>query len=233
MRNPFLLLGGAVVLLSAQPVPTITPMQAPEHVAKTATVCGRVVQVGCATPASAVFLTFTPGEQQIVSVLIPAAARPAIEPRRRFVEGNVCATGRIARLTPESAPATRINYSVTLSSPEALRLVGEAQPAALFGQDAFDSCDAGVQPPRAIRQVYPAYTPEARRARLQGTVGLEGLVLPDGSVGYVRLISSLDSKLGLDDQAIKAFRSYRFTPATRDGKPVPYLQFMEFTFTIR
>ncbi|MCH9011413.1 MAG: energy transducer TonB [Chloroflexi bacterium] len=41
------------------------------------------------------------------------------------------------------------------------------------------------------------------RAKVQGTVWLEVVVLPDGSVGDVRVDRSLDRDFGLDAEAVK------------------------------
>lgn len=90
----------------------------------------------------------------------------------------------------------------------------------------------GVEGARVIRQVRPNYTPEALQARIQGVVWLEFIVLPDGTVGAVRVIRSLDSRLGLDQEAIKAIRQWRFVPGTHDGKPVSVVASIELTFRI-
>ena len=50
----------------------------------------------------------------------------------------------------------------------------------------------GVSPPRLLREVKPQYTAEAMRAKIQGTVWLEVVVQPDGTVGDVRITKSLD-----------------------------------------
>jgi TonB family protein len=87
--------------------------------------------------------------------------------------------------------------------------------------------------PLPIREVRGEYTPEAKRAKIAGKVVLECVVLPDGSVGEVRVVESLDKIHGLDEQAIKAARQWRFTPGTRDGKPVPVSVTIELVFTLR
>jgi protein TonB len=71
------------------------------------------------------------------------------------------------------------------------------------------------------------------RARLQGLVTVEAVVLADGSVGDVTLIRSLDSTFGLDQQAIVAVKQWRFVPGTRFGKPIPMLVTVELSFTLR
>jgi len=91
----------------------------------------------------------------------------------------------------------------------------------------------GVNLPRVIREVKPQYTSDAMRAKVQGTVLLECVVKPDGSVGDVQVIRSLDSTFGLDQEAIKAARQWRFQPGTRLGEPVSVLVTIELTFTLR
>ena len=44
-----------------------------------------------------------------------------------------------------------------------------------------------------MREVKPAYTAEAMRAKVQGTVLLDCVVMPDGTVGRVQVVRSLDS----------------------------------------
>jgi protein TonB len=91
----------------------------------------------------------------------------------------------------------------------------------------------GVTLPRVVREVKPQYTSDAMRAKVQGTVLLECIVRPDGSVGDVQVVRSLDSTFGLDQEAIKAARQWRFAPGTRLGEPVPVLVTIELTFTLR
>ena len=91
----------------------------------------------------------------------------------------------------------------------------------------------GVESPRLIRSVRPNYTAEAMRAKVQGVVRLEGVVNADGSVGDVKVIRSLDSVFGLDQEAIKAAKQFRFYPGTRFGQPVAVLVSFEIEFTLR
>ena len=91
----------------------------------------------------------------------------------------------------------------------------------------------GVELPRVIREVKPQYTAEAMRAKVQGTVLLECVVLPDGSVGNVEVVKSLDPTFGLDQEAIKAAKNWRFQPGRRFGEPVAVLVTIELTFTLR
>jgi periplasmic protein TonB len=82
---------------------------------------------------------------------------------------------------------------------------------------------AGIVTPVLIREVKPSYTNDAMRARVQGTVWFEAIVLPDGTVGSLRLMRSLDSIFGLDEEARKAAKQWRFRPGLRAGQAVPVL----------
>ncbi len=92
---------------------------------------------------------------------------------------------------------------------------------------------SGVTVPRLIGDAKPNYTGAAMRARIQGTVVLEGVVEPDGSVGPVRVVRSLDAAHGLDDEAIRTLKKWRFVPAMKDGAPVRAVVKIEMAFTIR
>jgi protein TonB len=92
---------------------------------------------------------------------------------------------------------------------------------------------SGVSTPILLREVRPQYTSDAMRAKIQGTVLVECVVKTDGSVGDVQVIRSLDSTFGLDQEAIKAARQWRFRPGTLRGEPVPVTITIELTFTLR
>ena len=92
---------------------------------------------------------------------------------------------------------------------------------------------SGVELPRVLREVKPQYTADAMRAKVQGTVWLEAVVLPDGSVGRVEITRSLDQVFGLDQEAVRAAKQWRFSPGTRFGQPVAVIVTIELTFTLR
>ncbi|MDP6605835.1 MAG: energy transducer TonB [Dehalococcoidia bacterium] len=92
---------------------------------------------------------------------------------------------------------------------------------------------AGIVLPRPIREVKPQYTADAMRAKVQGSVWIEAIVTPEGTVGEVRVTKSLDRVFGLDEEAMRAARQWRFVPGTRFGQPVAVLVVIELTFTLR
>ena len=92
---------------------------------------------------------------------------------------------------------------------------------------------SGVQPPRILNKVDPRYTAEAMRAKVQGTVIVQAIVLPDGTVTDVEVTKSLDPTFGLDQEAVRAARQWRFYPGTRLGEPVSVRISIELAFTLR
>ena len=86
----------------------------------------------------------------------------------------------------------------------------------------------GVSAPSIIRKQEPEYTPRARAAKIQGTVLLEVVILPDGTPDNMKILHSVDPDL--DAKAIECTRSWRFRPALKDGKPVPVRIMIEVNF---
>lgn len=92
---------------------------------------------------------------------------------------------------------------------------------------------SGVAMPMVTREVKPDYTPEARKAGIQGNVELSVVVKDDGSVGDVTVTKSLDDKYGLDNEAVTAMKKWQFKPGSKDGKPVAVRVKVEMTFRLK
>ena len=67
----------------------------------------------------------------------------------------------------------------------------------------------------------------------EGNQALVYLIKPDGTVGNVEVIRSLDPTFGLDQEAVKAAKQWLFRPGMRMGEPVSVLVTIELTFTLR
>ena len=91
----------------------------------------------------------------------------------------------------------------------------------------------GVLSPKVLTEVKPQYTAQAMRAKIQGTVLLQCVVMPDGTAANITVLRSLDSAFGLDLEAIKAARQWKFAPGTMSGQAVPVQVTIEITFTLR
>lgn len=116
---------------------------------------------------------------------------------------------------------------------------GRTGGAGLNGGDDIGSGDRpgppgnGTSWPKLLLEVKPNYTADAMRAHVEGMVELEIVVLPDGSVGRVNILRSLDGTFGLDQEAIKAVRLWRFEPARQLGKAVASRVGVELSFKLR
>jgi len=84
-----------------------------------------------------------------------------------------------------------------------------------------------------LHKARPNYTSEAMKAKIQGMVVLEVVVNTDGSVSNAKVVRSLDSVFGLDDEALKCAKQWKFAPATRNGVPVPVVVSLEMAFTLK
>jgi protein TonB len=91
----------------------------------------------------------------------------------------------------------------------------------------------GVTAPVPILEVKPQYTGGALTAKIQGSVTLEVVVRADGTVGDIKVIASLDRVHGLDMEAIKAARQWRFKPGLFQGKPVDVIVRIILDFNLR
>lgn len=107
--------------------------------------------------------------------------------------------------------------------------VGEGEGGG-FGGGVF-RIGGGVSPPTILSKVDPQYSEEARKARYQGTVVLEAIVRSDGTIDILRVVRSLG--FGLDENAIKALKKWKFRPGMRNGLPVDVALNIEVNFNLR
>ncbi|MGH9824889.1 MAG: energy transducer TonB, partial [Blastocatellia bacterium] len=90
---------------------------------------------------------------------------------------------------------------------------------------AFDTAPVPLNRPR------PNYTEEARKNKVQGLVRARVLVGADGQVKQVAIRQGLPG--GLDEEAIQAAYSMRFTPARKSGNAVAVWVALEIEFNLR
>lgn len=87
-------------------------------------------------------------------------------------------------------------------------------------------------PPSFLSRQEPAYPERARRAGVEGTVGVRIALAPDGSVRQVELTQSSGSRL-LDEAALAAARASTFSPASRNREPVEAEAIASYRFELR
>ncbi len=141
------------------------------------------------------------------------------------------ATALRFRLVPEPAvvPAPVLVLASDPGQVRDLARVSEAGPAvARIVPEVASRARACFAMPR------PQYTADAMRAKIQGRVEIECIVEPNRSMrADSRSCGSLDPVFGLDQEAIKAVRQWRFVPGRLKGKDVPVIITIELTFTLR
>lgn len=81
---------------------------------------------------------------------------------------------------------------------------------------------------RVLRKPDPAYTEQARRSQIAGTVILRAVFTSKGTVEHVLVLRSLPA--GLTEEAVRAARQIKFTPATKDGKPISMIMELQYNF---
>ena len=91
----------------------------------------------------------------------------------------------------------------------------------------------GVSLPQPTKQVKAEYTTEAMQNRIEGKVGLEVVVLAEGTVGDVKVSESLDTVYGLDKNAVAAMKQWEFKPGMKDGKAVAVRVHVVINFTLK
>lgn len=115
------------------------------------------------------------------------------------LQGVLCRVGQL--LTAQGLPTPAAN--------ERLRELDPGAPLQLGSE---------IEPPRVLDQPGPLYTPEAREARLQGTVVLQLVVGADGHVVDAAVLKGLP--MGLSGKAIEAVKQWTFEPASLHGSGV-------------
>ena len=117
----------------------------------------------------------------------------------------------------------RASFAVALFLLAAVSLAQEPGPPYRVGGE--------VTRPEKVSGANATYTEMARRARVMGVVILEVVIDEQGGVTEAKVLKGLP--MGLDQQAVEAVKTWKFKPATRDGRPVPvyYVVTMNFQLT--
>jgi TonB family protein len=96
---------------------------------------------------------------------------------------------------------------------------------------AYRPGESGVGYPQCISCPSPRYSKAARRKRLEGTVQMQGIVQPDGTVTDIEILKSPNEELS--DLATQAVSNWQMKPARLpDGEPVATIVKVELTFRL-
>jgi TonB family protein len=92
----------------------------------------------------------------------------------------------------------------------------------------------GITNPKPIpgSKVIPRFPQAAIGKKVLGRVVLTAVIGTDGTVGDIKVVRPAGADCGFEQAAIEAVRQWRYTPATRDGEPVPvyFTVVVDFTY---
>jgi len=72
------------------------------------------------------------------------------------------------------------------------------------------------EPPSVIARFQPIYPPQARTRKLEGMVMLEFIIMQDGSLRNIKVVSSQPGEI-FDKAATQCIKRWRFSPGTKGG----------------
>lgn len=131
------------------------------------------------------------------------------------------------------APA-RFTMMVTGDNPRSMKAATSTPPLenAEPGVDALPLPEEGVSSPaRLERPMSPVYPAAARAQEVEADVVLAIVVASTGEVSDARVIRP--AGFGFDEEALRAVRGARFTPAQRDGRRVAVRMRWSVSFRLR
>jgi TonB family protein len=129
-------------------------------------------------------------------------------------------------------PPTGSSEGPRESSP-AVGPAGERADDPSDAQRVYEPGEAGVTAPVLVQRVPAVYPPEALRRRIQGTVVLRCIVEPDGTVSEATVTRSIDPTYGIDEEAVRAVKQWRFQPGRRGSEPSRVVAVVTITFARR
>jgi TonB family protein len=155
-------------------------------------------------------------------------AAPEISPEERAA---------VANLLKEATASLEKYLALYPASPGAARLREEAETLRIHsgslnggGEPLIYALDSVTTKAQIISKPEPLYTEQARRGGISGTVRLRMVLSFDGKVRHILVLRGLEG--GLTEMAVEAARKIKFTPATRDGRPVSQVVTIEYNFHI-
>jgi len=156
----------------------------------------------------------------MASLRPPRVASPAAHPLQPESNTNLSEAER-------AVFGGRQFYSLTLNMPN-LNSAGGSWVIrfAELKHDSTADSKQELSAPAATRKVDPAYPLQLMRENVEGIVTLYAVIRSDGTVGDVRVLNGIDSRL--DQFASQAVSHWQFHPAMKNGAPVD----VEATFRI-
>jgi periplasmic protein TonB len=122
---------------------------------------------------------------------------------------------------PRTAPSVMGGILAPLPAPPPPGMPMTAPSAIRVGGD--------VQQMNLISQVRPAYPPEAKAARVQGTVSFDATIGADGHVENLHVVSGPPL---LVNSALEAVKQWVYKPTLLNGQPVTVMTQVDVNYTL-
>lgn len=161
----------------------------------------------------------------------PRAPRTAAEPPAPTAADNSARAAAFTdlglMLDSSSSDGVAVPVAPKVAAPAPPPAVA-TKPKLLIAKRTEPECIEALVKPRPLALVRPAYTEDARRARVEGRLRIELAVDDRGVVTNAKVLDRLGH--GLDEAALAAARDLRFAPATHCKKAVsaPFVIAMRF-----
>ena len=157
-------------------------------------------------------------QAQVPATAVAMVRRPELEGRVRGILDpgrNRSRAGIAAQIAIVLTAVAMLAPLTALSQDDSVHRIGER----------------GLTGPRVVKKVEPQYTPDARDAKIEGTVTLQLTIDPDGKARNMVVTRSLDA--GLDQSAMDAIGQWQFEPARKDGNAVRCAAAIEVNFHLK
>jgi protein TonB len=185
------------------------------------------VLAACAArrPPQAVWVPLPPPDRSIAE--LEAALRSADPAERSAAAWQLAGAGSVPDpvRTLLNAAASDADERVRLAAVWAMDHL-RVKPGADKPAGPLTDYDA---PPRLVHQTRPVYPEDAFTQKVQGLVEVEMLIGERGEVAHAEIRRSIPP---LDAAALETVREWKFTPATKGGRPVATTAVAPVTFRI-
>lgn len=171
-------------------------------------------------------------EQVVQPPSVPNDLPPVVAQTTGDVASDLPPGGHPDGVAEGGAPDGDPNFGVPFSmGTDPLPSVGVGQAEPEPANDEPIVVGGAVQKPEILVKTQPRYTELARRAKVQGIVGMKAVIDERGYVTDLQVLKSLP--MGLDQAAIDAVSKWRFKPATLHGRPVKVYFNLTVNFTLQ
>ena len=183
-----------------------------------------LVAVGVAV----VWLRPSRGPRTSVATVVRVAPSPGSSAMLEAPGDMLATPPPVPAKTPEPTRAPEIS-SATYDRPMPTAV---PSPGASASSDASSAIGPNsiAQAPELLTKVEPKYPEAARKARMEGQVGIEAEITAEGSVRDPRVVHAVNPLL--DESALTAVRQWKYRPVLVDGKPVRTYVAITVTFSL-